>query len=214
MRICLLPFANLPLALCFSLAPTFNDMFCLIHRQIFIIFFNFTSRLINLKKPQVMVVPKSFPLHFPNLTRVNNLESAATAAEDLKIYVNQYLPLIILGDFLNPETMLSIADRLCTQPGALPTQRTLWLKDEDILAAVMPQLDEAIKSGFPNKIYSYDNIRALSIVPASFKAAYLIFKDPSLSPDPGDIRKSLSLFQMQRAFSAAISLIPDTRDVL
>ncbi|MDZ4679235.1 MAG: hypothetical protein SH848_11340 [Saprospiraceae bacterium] len=160
-----------------------------------------------------MIVPKSFPLHFPTLTRVNNLDGAATAAQDLKIYINQYLPLVILGDFPNAETMLTNADLLCTQAGALPTQRILWLKDEAILAAVMPQLDEAIKFGFPNKAYRYDNIRALSIEPASMKVAYLIFKDPTLSPDPKDIRKSLSTFQMQRAFNAAIELIPDTRDI-
>ncbi len=160
-----------------------------------------------------MVVPKSFPLHFPTLTRVNNLDGAATAVGDLKTYINQYLPLIILGDFPDPETMLTNADLLCTQAGALPTQRVLWLKDEAILAAVQPQLDAAIKSGFPSKVYSYDNIRALSIEPASGKAAYLIFKDPSLSPDPKDKRKILSTFQMQRAFNAAILLIPDTRDI-
>ncbi|MFM9949478.1 MAG: hypothetical protein ACKV1O_16190 [Saprospiraceae bacterium] len=160
-----------------------------------------------------MTIPKSFPLHFPTLTRVNNLDGAATAVEDLKTYINQYLPVIILGDFPDSETMLTNADLLCTQAGALPTQRILWLKDEAILAAVMPQLDAAIKSGFPNKVYSYDNIRALSIEPASVKAAYLIFKDPSLSPDPKDIRKKLSTFQMQRAFNAAIALIPDTRDI-
>lgn len=160
-----------------------------------------------------MTVPKSFPLHFPTLTRVNNLDGAATAAEDLKIYINQYLPIVILGDFPDSETMMTNADLLCTQPGALPTQRILWLNDEAILAAVMPLLDAAIKSGFPNKVYSYDNIRALSIEPSSMKAAYLIFKDPSLSPDPKDIRKTLSTFQMQRAFNAAIALIPDTRDL-
>ena len=157
-----------------------------------------------------MVIPKSFPLHFPTLTRVNNLDGAATAVEDLETYISQYLPLVILGHFPAAQDMLTNANQLCTQPGALPTQRVLWLTDVDILSAVKPQLDAAIKSGFPNKVYNYENIRALSIEPTSGKAAYLIFVDPTLSPDPTDKRKALSTFQMQRAFNAAISLIPDT----
>ena len=36
------------------------------------------------------------------------------------------------------------------------------------------------------------------------KVTYVIFIDPSKSPDPKDKRKKISVFQMQRAFNAAI----------
>mgnify|MGYP007037737831 CR=1 FL=1 len=155
-----------------------------------------------------MADTKSFPLHFPELTRVNNLDGADTAVEDLKIYISQYLPLIILGTFPNAKDLLTNANMLCTQAGAPPTQRVLWIKDVAIRAAIQPVIDAAIAAGFPDKEYSHDNIRALSM--ASGKAAYLIFVDPALSPEPKDKRKSLSTFQMQRAFNAAIALIPAT----
>ncbi len=157
-----------------------------------------------------MPVSMSFPIPFPNLTRVNELEGAATAVEDLNTYISQHLPLIILGDFQDTDNLIDNANRLCTQPGALPTQRVLWLRDETTLRAVLPQLDAAIKLGFPGKAYQLDNIRALSIDPKSGRAAYLIFKNPQLSPDPNDSKKSLSTFQMQRAFNAAIAQVTST----
>ncbi len=160
-----------------------------------------------------MTVPKSFPLHFPNLTRVNALDGSATAVEDFKNYLTQYLPIVILGDVEDAQDLMTNADLLCTQAGALPTQRILWVKDEATIEALKAEVQSAIESGFPTKQYSYENIHALSIEPASGKAAYLIYKDPSKSPDPKDSKKGLNTFQLQRAFNAAISLIPDTRDL-
>ncbi|MEM9884285.1 MAG: hypothetical protein AAF849_00210 [Bacteroidota bacterium] len=152
----------------------------------------------------------SLPLPIPNLTRVHCLNGLDTIIEDLNTFLDAHITLVILGTFENSKMLLENANQLCLQPGAHPDQRVLWINDIDHLAALRPKFEKAIKNSFPNKEVDLNNIRAASVLPKSKDIAYVIYIDPSLSPDPKDKRKKLSSFQMMRAFNAAIKALPDT----
>lgn len=162
-----------------------------------------------------MTDSKSFPIPIATLTRVHSLDISDQPVEDLSIFINQYVSLIILSDFPadpSPPLLLENANSLCTQEGALPQQRVLWVPGTAQQEALKADLAAAIEAGFPGKEFNFDNIVALSLAQGSKQAAYLIFKDPALSPDPSDARKKLSTFQMQRAFNAAILQMPNDTD--
>ncbi len=163
-----------------------------------------------------MPTPEFFPIPIPELTRVNTLDKVETAPEDLAVFLKQFIALVILDDFAgkpSPPVLLKIANKLCTQIGALPQQQVLWIPDPDMVAAVKPALEAVIQAGFPNKTFAYENIAALAVEPVSGRAVYLIFKDPSLSPDPEDSGKNLSALEMQIAFNTAIILLPKTHEI-
>lgn len=153
-----------------------------------------------------MPIPKSFPIPIPNFTRLHTLDEAESPVEDFTTFLSQFISLVILTD--SPEDQLPIllenANKMCIDETAHPQQRVLWIPKSELRAALQPVLEAVIKAGFPDKLVTFDNVVALSLAPSSGKAAYLIYKDPSLSPDPLDKRKKLSTFQMQRAFNAAI----------
>lgn len=163
-----------------------------------------------------MAVPESFPIPIPELTRVNTLDKVETAVEDLAVFLKQFIALVILDDFSGkpfPPILLKTANKLCTQEGALPLQRVLWISSPDMAAAVKPALEAVIQLGFPNKPFDYENIAALAVEPDSGRAVYLIFKDPSLSPDPEDSDKKLSTLEMQIAFNTAILQLSKTHEI-
>jgi hypothetical protein len=165
-------------------------------------------------KSKSLIVPKSFPLPIPSLTRVHSLDTLDTAAEDLTTFMSQFISVIILTDFSDepmPDLLVN-ANKICTDDTAHPLQRVLWIPKEDLQGTLKSTLEAIIKAGFPDKAFTFDNISALSLAPASGKAAYLIYKDPSLSPDPLDKRKKLSTFQIQRAFNNAILQMPKTTE--
>ncbi|MEL6943880.1 MAG: hypothetical protein AAFO82_14560, partial [Bacteroidota bacterium] len=109
----------------------------------------------------------------------------------------------------NAKVLLENANQLCLQDGAHPNQRVLWINKIEQMAALQSQLVDALKVSFPDKEVDINNIRAFSVVPKTKQIAYIIYIDPSLSPDPKDKRKKLSTFQMERAFKAAIKAMPN-----
>lgn len=147
----------------------------------------------------------SFPLILPDLTRLHQLNGAENALEELKTFIKQYISLVILGGFENSTLLLSNANKLCIEATAHPKQRILWLKSFEEMFAVRPFLEQTLKESFPDKEIDMDNIRAISFEPTTQKPTYIIYIDPSLSPDPKDKRKRISTFQMQLAFNAAIA---------
>ncbi len=155
----------------------------------------------------------AFPLIKPELTRVHQLNSLETALEEFEQFLKQYVSLIVLGDFENDDLLIGNAHKLCVQQGAHPKQRILWIRSMAQLTALHPKLEAYLKASFPNKEIHLDNIRAIAFEPRTKKAAYLIFVDPSLSDDPADKRKGISTFQMQKAFNAAIKIMPAEEDM-
>ena len=114
-----------------------------------------------------------------------------------------------MGAFEYSKVLLENANQLCLQDGAHPKQRVLWVNKIEEIATLKPLLDDALKTSFPNKAVDLNNIRAISVVPKTKQIAYIIYIDPSLSPDPKDKRKKQSTFQMERAFKAAIKAMPN-----
>ncbi len=147
----------------------------------------------------------SFPLILPELTRLHQLNSAENVLEELKIFLRQYISLIVLGGFENSTLLLNNGNKLCIEATAHPKQRILWLKSFEEIFVVRPFLERLLKESFPEKEIDMDNVRAISFEPTTQKPAYIIYIDPSLSPDPKDKRRRISTFQMQLAFNAAIA---------
>ncbi|MEM8527846.1 MAG: hypothetical protein AAGG68_24605 [Bacteroidota bacterium] len=151
----------------------------------------------------------SLPMPMPNLTRLHTFNGLDTIIADLDAFLQEHISLIILGTFENAKILLENANQLCLQDGAHPNQRVLWINKIEQMAALQSQLEEALAKDFPEKEVDINNIRAISVVPKTKEIAYIIYIDPSLSPDPKDKRKKLSTFQMERAFKAAIKAIPN-----
>ncbi|MEM0994475.1 MAG: hypothetical protein AAF847_20375 [Bacteroidota bacterium] len=151
----------------------------------------------------------SLPIPIPELTRVHCLNGLDTIIADLNNFLDEHITLVILGTFENSKMLLENANQLCLQPGAHPKQSILWINDIDHLAALRPKFEKAIQDSFPDKEVDLNNIRAASVLPKSKQIAYVIYIDPTKSPDPRDKRKKLSTFQMARAFNAAIKALPN-----
>lgn len=153
-----------------------------------------------------MSIPKSFPMPIPSLTRVHILDEVEAPADDLTTFMSQFISLIVLTDFPDdPQPLLlKTANKLCTQPTAHPLQRVLWIPKAEMQAALKPTLEAAIAAGFPDKEVNFDNVAAISLAPASGKAAYVIYKVPF------DKRKKLSTIEMQIAFNEAIMQMSKT----
>jgi len=154
----------------------------------------------------------SLPMPLPNLTRLHTFSGLDTIVADLDAFLQEHISLIVLGTFENGKVLMENANQLCLQDGAHPKQRILWIKKIEEMAVLKPQLDKALKTSFPNKEIDMNNIRAISVVPKTKQIAYIIYIDPSESPDPRDKRKKLSTFQMERAFKAAIKAMPNPDD--
>ncbi|NJK84086.1 MAG: hypothetical protein HC912_10090 [Saprospiraceae bacterium] len=147
----------------------------------------------------------SFPLIFPELTRLHVLNGTENALEELQIFIKQYISLIVLGAFENSTLLLNNANKLCIEATAHPKQRILWIKGLEEIVTVRPFLEQQLKTAFPEKEINMDNIRAIAFAPTTQQPTYLIYIDPSLSNDPKDKRRRISTFQMQLAFNAAIA---------
>lgn len=154
----------------------------------------------------------SLPIPIPNLTRLHTLNEIDTIVADLNTFLEDHPSLIVLGNFEDSKILLENAHNLCIEDGAHPKQRVLWINDIDKMAALKDKLEKGLKESFPEREIDINNIRAFSVVPQTQKIAYLIYIDPSLSPNPKDKRKKLSTFQMARAFKAAIKEISTTPD--
>lgn len=152
-------------------------------------------------------MPTTFPMPIPTLTRIHTLNGMDTAIEDFDAFLEEHIALIILGTFENSNILLQGANKLCTQDTAHPKQRVLWINKLEELFTLKTKIEAALKERFPEKEIAFENVRAVSMMP---KMVYVIYVDPSLSPDPKDKRKKISVFQMQRAFNAAIKALPPT----
>ncbi len=152
-------------------------------------------------------MPTTFPIPIPSLTRVHTLNGMETAIEDFDAFLEEHITLLLLGRFEDSTILLEGANKLCTQETAHPKQRILWVNKLEELFTLKTKIEDALKEGFPEKEITFENVRAIAMMP---KVAYVIYVDPSLSPDPKDKRKKISIFQMQRAFNAAIKALPPT----
>lgn len=153
-----------------------------------------------------------FHLPFPTLTRVHSPDGSGDLTQELETFLKEHITLVIFGQFNKSEALLKVANKLCTEDGAHEKQRTLWIRDIKQLSAINPRLEEFLKRDFPDKEIDFNNVRAVSVIPESIKLAYVIYIDPSLSPDPKDKFKKLSAFQMLRAFNKAILGMPQPDD--
>ncbi|MEM1325541.1 MAG: hypothetical protein AAGI23_06280 [Bacteroidota bacterium] len=155
-------------------------------------------------------MPTLLPMPMPTLTRLHCLaEDEEKVVETFELFIDEYITLLILGNFEKADLLLKNANQLCLQDGAHPKQRVLWIKDVSHIAELRPKLEAFIEKKFPERTIDFNNIRALSMSPKTESVSYLIFVDPTATDEPRDKRKKLSTFQMARAFNAAIKDMPN-----
>lgn len=158
----------------------------------------------------------SFPLIKPELTRVHQLTSLENAVTEFEQFLKQHVSLVILGKFENSDLLIKNAHKLCTQQGAHPKQRILWIQTPEQIAALRSTIEALIEALIEEdeseQTTGLDNLRAIAFEPTTKKAAYFIYVDPKITGNPKDRRKRMSTFQMQKAFNAAIQIMPATEE--
>lgn len=112
----------------------------------------------------------------PLLPRIHLLESGASAVVELEhFFTEDHISLLIMGQFEKDLLYMKLANFICVQPGSHPSQRVLWIRDEEIIAIVENGLKARVKMNFPDTDFS--SIRAFTVFPSSGEVAYLIPKE-------------------------------------
>ncbi len=155
-------------------------------------------------------MPISLPMPMPTLTRLHSLSSEEEAiVERFDEFIEEYVALVVLGEFERAELILQNANQLCLQDGAHPKQRVLWVKEAEQVAALRPKIEALIQKKYPDHTIDFDNIRAVTVAPNAEKVSYIMYANPRIANDPEGRPKRLSILWMAIAFNQAILDIPN-----